>query len=62
MADQGSDLSIVSATVFSIAESMRKAGVDLGTGERVYDAHPKVNYVKVPGPIASFGGMEIPPF
>ena len=55
MADQGNDLSIVSATVFSIAESMHKAGVHLGTGrERRYESEPIVRYVKIPGPIDTF--------
>ena len=55
MADQGHDLSIVSATVFSIAESMRKSGVHLRTGgERRYESEPIVRYVQNPGPIDTF--------
>ena len=55
MADQGHDFSLVSATVFSIAESMRKSGVHLGTnGERRYESEPIVRYVHNPGPIDTF--------
>ena len=55
MADQGHDLSVVSATVFSIAESMRKSGVHLRTdGERRYESEPIVRYVHNPGPIDTF--------
>lgn len=56
MADQDNNhLSVISATVFSIAESMHKAGVHLGTGkERRYESEPLVEYVKVPGPIDTF--------
>ena len=55
MADQGYDLSIVSATVFSIAESMRKAGVHIRTGgERRYESEPIVRYVQILGPIDTF--------
>ncbi len=52
MADQGCDLKIISATVFSIAESMRKAGVHLRTdGERRYESEPIVRYARIPIPI-----------
>lgn len=55
MADQGCDLRVVSATVFSIAESMSKAGVHLRTsGKRRYESEPIVTYVKSPGPIDAF--------
>ena len=55
MADQGHNLSVVSATVFSIAESMRKSGVHLRTdGERRYESEPIVRYVHNPGPIDTF--------
>lgn len=55
MAGQGHDLSIVSATVFSIAESMHKAGVHLSTGgERRYESEPIVRYVQTAGPIDTF--------
>lgn len=55
MAGQGHDLSIVSATVFSIAESMRKSGVHLRTGgERRYESEPIVRYVKTSGPVDTF--------
>ena len=55
LADQNHDLSILSATVFSIAESMSKAGVHLSTGgERRYESEPIVRYVQMPGPVDVF--------
>ena len=55
MADQGHDLSIFSVTVFSIAESMRVAGIHLRTsGERRYESEPIVRYVQITRPIDAF--------
>lgn len=55
MADQGCDLKVISATVFSIAESMRKAGVHLRTdGERRYESEPIIRYARIVGSVDTF--------
>ena len=52
MAGQTNELRVISATVHSIAESIRKVGVHISTaGERRYESEPIVRYVKKPGPI-----------
>ena len=55
MADKGNELNIISPTVYSIAESMRKAGVHLNTGEeRRYESEPVVKWVKSSEPVDIF--------